>query len=56
MRAQAGGGAEGEEQTDLDKPRVRQRAQSHDPEIMTWAKVKSQTFNQLRHPSNPGKF
>ena len=31
-------------------------AQSPNLEIMTWAKSKSQTFNQLRHPSTPRKY
>ena len=26
---------------------------SHDPEIMTWAKIKSQALNQLSHPGTP---
>ena len=29
------------------------RAQSHDPEIMTSAKIKSQSLNQLSHPGAP---
>ena len=28
----------------------RLRAQAYDPEIMTLAEIKSQTFNQLSHP------
>ena len=28
-------------------------AQSHDPGIMTWAEIKTQTFNQLIHPGTP---
>ena len=27
--------------------------QSHDPEIVTWAKIKSQRLNQLSHPGTP---
>ena len=30
--------------------RAQHRAWSHDPEIMTWAKIKSQTLNWLNHP------
>ena len=33
--------------------RARHRAQSHNLEIMTWAEIKSQTFNQLSHPGAP---
>ena len=29
------------------------RAVSHDPEVMTWAKIKSWTLSQLSHPGNP---
>ena len=32
---------------------TRCRAQSQDPEIMTWAETKSQTFNQMSHPGAP---
>lgn len=28
-------------------------AQSHDPEIMIWAEIKSQMLNQLSHPGTP---
>jgi len=28
-------------------------AQSHNPEIMTWAKIKNQTLNQLSYPGTP---
>ena len=31
-------------------------AQSHNLEIMTWAKIKSQTLNQLSHPGTPQLF
>ena len=34
---------------------ARCRAQSHNPEIMTWAKVKSWTLNQLSHSGILGK-
>jgi len=30
-------------------------ARSHDPEIMTWAKIKSQMLNRLSHPGTPLK-
>ena len=29
------------------------RAWSHDPDVMTWAEIKSWTLNQLSHPSAP---
>ena len=35
------------------KLRAQCRAQSHDPEIMTWAKIKSWMFNWLSHPGAP---
>ena len=33
--------------------RAQHGARSHDPEITTWAKTKSQTLNQLRYPGGP---
>ena len=54
MRAGVGG-AEG--QRILSKLHTQhiawQGAQSHDPEIMTWAKIKSQSFNRLSQPGTP---
>jgi len=35
---------------------VRHRAQSHDPEIRTRAKIKSRTLNRLSRPGVPGYF
>ena len=35
------------------EPRAWLGAQSHNPEIMTWAETKSQTLNQLSHPGAP---
>ena len=29
--------------------------QSHNPEIMTWAKTKSQLLNQISHPDAPSQ-
>ena len=34
----------------------RYRAGRHDPEIMTWAPIKSSTLNWLSHPGIPGTF
>ena len=31
-------------------------AQYHNPEIMTWSEIKSQTFNQLCHPDTPTRL
>jgi len=33
--------------------RAQSRAWSHNPEIMTWAEIKSQMLNWLSHPSTP---
>lgn len=32
------------------------RAQSHNPEIMSWVEIKSQLFNWLSHPGAPGNW
>ena len=58
-------GTEGERRPDCTECRAKGRAQSHDPKIIAWAKIKNQTFNQdwatqaslwvqafLRHPSS----
>lgn len=34
--------------------RARHGSQSHDPEVMTWAEIKSQSLNRLSHPGVPG--
>ena len=51
------GGTEEEGETVLSRLRIEHEtgcgAQSHDPEIMTWAETKSQMLNQLCHPGTP---
>ena len=37
------------------KGQVQHRAQSHDPEIMTWMKIKSWRLNQLSHLAPPNQ-
>ena len=51
----SGGGAEGEGEGEKlsDEHRAWGRAQFHNPEIMTWAEIKSQKPNQLSHPGTP---
>jgi len=48
-------GGEGERESQADSPlRVElDTVQSHDPEIMTWAKNRSQTLNRWSHPDAP---
>ena len=49
-----GGSAEGEGESQVDStPSAQCGAQSHDPEIMPWAKINSQMLNQLSHPGAP---
>ena len=43
------GGREGEEERVSRAAQARHRAQSHDPKIMTPAKIKSWTLNGLNH-------
>ena len=56
-RERAEGGAEGEGQEEGEKQKQTphwawspMQARSHDPEIMTWAEIKSQMLNGLSHP------
>lgn len=51
----AGDSGEGRRRRERDKQtpnwaRVQFRAQSHDPETMTWSETKSRTLNRLSHP------
>ena len=46
-----GGGRESKAGSMLS--RVQHEPRSHDPGIMTWAKIKSGTLNQLSHPGAP---
>ena len=52
------GGAKGK----VEKPTLHwvcgawHEAQSHDPDIVTWANSKSQTLNWLTHPGTPWSF
>ena len=52
-----GGGGRGERRGKRDRLHAERGAQcgaqSHNPEIMTRAEIKSQTFNQLNHPGTP---
>ena len=56
------GGAEGEEEGGKILSRLHTErgawswAQSHDPEIMTWAEFKSHGLNWLSHPGALGAF